>query len=71
MPTTNSAAELVMDVHVLRRVRDIQQANGCRPPREIAERCEAAELRLRSMSALELAEALIKYRRVTGVPFKL
>ena len=46
-------------------------ANGCKPPREIAERCEAAELRLRSMSALELAEALIKYRRVTGVPFKL
>ena len=73
MDEASNAARLVMDVHILRRVRDQVQAGPgpAKPIGEVAELYRAAELRLRSISALELADALIKYRRVTGVPFKL
>ena len=69
----SNAGELVMALHLVRRVRDIEKGAqpGCRAPREVMELYRAAVDRLSNITALELAVALIDYRRVTGVPFKL
>lgn len=69
-----AASGVVLDAHVIRRAREFERTcppAGGRLPPDLDKLRQVAEERLRGMTGLDVVEAIINYRRITGVPFKL
>jgi hypothetical protein len=65
------SAKLLMSVHLVQRARELARTPGVLVTSDLESFYRAAETQLSSMTGLELVDALLEYRRVTGRPVKI